>query len=113
MSPEGLASALDVCEHRAATGPDVLKWRALLANRRMEFTRAHPSSQRGTMPVLQVRNFAQIKDARIEFGDLTILVGPQATGKSLVLQWFKAAKQCLWSGTAKSRSISHGTRTPM
>jgi hypothetical protein len=43
------------------------------------------------MPVLHVRNFAQIEDARIEFGDLTILVGPQATGKSLVLQWFKAA----------------------
>lgn len=42
------------------------------------------------MPVLEVRNFAQIENARIEFGDLTVLVGPQATGKSLVLQWFKA-----------------------
>lgn len=74
--------------HRARM---LLKWREVLVNRRMEFARARPATQRGTMPVLHVRNFAQIEDARIEFGDLTILVGPQATGKSLVLQWFKAA----------------------
>lgn len=43
------------------------------------------------MAVLEVRNFAQIERARIEFGDLTVLVGPQATGKSLMLQWFKMA----------------------
>ncbi|MBV9108090.1 MAG: ATP-binding protein, partial [Gemmatimonadetes bacterium] len=43
------------------------------------------------MTVLEVSNFAQIERARIEFGDLTVLVGPQATGKSLVLQWFKMA----------------------
>jgi hypothetical protein len=43
------------------------------------------------MVVLEVRNFAQIDRARIEFGDLTVLVGPQATGKSLLLQWFKMA----------------------
>jgi hypothetical protein len=43
------------------------------------------------MPVLEVRDFAQIKNAKIEFGDLTVLVGPQGTGKSVVLQWFKAA----------------------
>lgn len=41
------------------------------------------------MPTLDVSNFAQIGRARIEFGDLTVLVGPQATGKSLLLQWFK------------------------
>jgi len=41
--------------------------------------------------VLRVENFAQIVDARIEFGDLTVLVGAQGTGKSLVLQWLKAA----------------------
>ncbi|MBX3588434.1 MAG: AAA family ATPase [Ramlibacter sp.] len=43
---------------------------------------------------LQVRNFAQIRAADIDFGsagDLTILVGQQATGKSLVLQWLKLA----------------------
>jgi hypothetical protein len=58
----------------------------------MEFTTPRRATvERGTMPVLEVRDFAQIKHAKIEFGDLTILVGPQATGKSLVLQWFKAA----------------------
>lgn len=44
-----------------------------------------------TPDVLEVRNFAQIRRARIEFGDVTVLVGPQATGKSLVLQLLKAA----------------------
>jgi predicted ATP-dependent endonuclease of OLD family len=38
---------------------------------------------------LQVLNAGQIKDAKIEFGDLTVLVGPQATGKSIFLQLFK------------------------
>lgn len=40
---------------------------------------------------LTVRNFAQIAEADITFGDLTLLVGAQGTGKSLMLQWFKAA----------------------
>lgn len=80
--------SLNTATHRARM---LLKWREVLVNRRMEFSRARSTTQRGTMPVLHVRNFAQIEDARIEFGDLTILVGPQATGKSLVLQWFKAA----------------------
>lgn len=43
------------------------------------------------MTDLVVSNFAQVKDARISFGDLTVLVGPQATGKSLLLQWLKVA----------------------
>ncbi len=42
-------------------------------------------------PTLTVENFAQIKKASITFGDLTVLVGPQATGKSLLLQWLKFA----------------------
>lgn len=37
------------------------------------------------MTVLNVQDFTQIENAYIEFGDLTILVGPQATGKSLLL----------------------------
>ena len=41
------------------------------------------------MPILEVKNFAQIQEANVEFGDLTVLVGPQATGKSLLLQWLK------------------------
>jgi hypothetical protein len=40
---------------------------------------------------LVIRNFAQISEARIQFRDLTVLVGAQGTGKSLVLQWLKAA----------------------
>jgi hypothetical protein len=43
------------------------------------------------MNVLEVKRFAQIDYARIEFGDLTVLVGPQASGKSLLLQWLKIA----------------------
>ena len=43
------------------------------------------------MTVLEVKHFAQIDEARVEFGDLTVLVGPQASGKSLLLQWLKLA----------------------
>src|SRR5688572_12172810 len=43
------------------------------------------------MTTLDVSNFAQIEHAQVTFGDLTILVGPQATGKSLILQWLKIA----------------------
>lgn len=40
---------------------------------------------------LGIRNFAQIAQADLTFGDLTVLVGAQATGKSLALQWLKIA----------------------
>lgn len=40
---------------------------------------------------LRISNFAQIAEADISFGDLTVLVGAQATGKSLALQWLKTA----------------------
>jgi hypothetical protein len=40
---------------------------------------------------LRIKNFAQIAEADLEFGDLTVLVGAQGTGKSLALQWLKAA----------------------
>jgi len=40
---------------------------------------------------LEIRNFAQIDEVDLTFGDLTVLVGPQATGKSLALQWLKVA----------------------
>lgn len=43
------------------------------------------------MPRLRIRNFAHIADAALDFGDLTILVGAQGTGKSLALQWLKTA----------------------
>lgn len=41
--------------------------------------------------VLEVYNLAQIAHAKIEFGDLTVLVGPQGAGKSLLLQTWKLA----------------------
>ncbi len=40
---------------------------------------------------LGIRNFAQIAESNLTFGDLTVLVGAQATGKSLALQWLKIA----------------------
>lgn len=41
------------------------------------------------MTRLSVEHLAQINQAEIEFGDLTLLVGPQASGKSVLLQLFK------------------------
>ena len=39
-----------------------------------------------------VSNFGPINDVNISFGDLTILVGPQASGKSISLELLKLAK---------------------
>jgi hypothetical protein len=41
------------------------------------------------MQTLHVSHLGPIKDASAAFGDLTVLVGPQATGKSLFLQLLK------------------------
>jgi hypothetical protein len=41
------------------------------------------------LPTLQIENFGQIKQAELAFGDLTVLVGPQASGKSIALQLLK------------------------
>ncbi|MDQ7732005.1 AAA family ATPase [Halomonas sp. SpR1] len=41
------------------------------------------------MKKLHVEKIAQIKTADVQFGDLTLLVGPQASGKSIFLQLFK------------------------
>jgi hypothetical protein len=38
---------------------------------------------------IEVNNVGQIKQADVKFGDLTVLVGPQATGKSIFLQLLK------------------------
>lgn len=43
------------------------------------------------LPTLAVQNFAQLEDVVIPLADLTVLVGPQATGKSLVLEMMKLA----------------------
>ena len=41
------------------------------------------------MDTVTIQNIAQIHQAKVEFGDLTVLVGPQATGKSIFLQLLK------------------------
>jgi hypothetical protein len=38
---------------------------------------------------LLLENIGQIRKAEVTFGDLTVLVGPQATGKSIFLQFLK------------------------
>ena len=40
-------------------------------------------------PTLHIQNLGQIKEANLTFGDLTVFVGPQATGKSIALQLLK------------------------
>lgn len=41
------------------------------------------------LPTLDIQNLGQIKNASLAFGDLTVFVGPQATGKSIALQLLK------------------------
>ena len=41
---------------------------------------------------LCVRNFGPIRNVDVNFGDLTVLIGPQASGKSLFLELFKLVK---------------------
>ena len=38
---------------------------------------------------LELRNVGPIHRAEVQFGDLTVLVGPQAAGKSIFLQFLK------------------------
>lgn len=42
-----------------------------------------------TIQRLTLENVGQIRKADVEFGDLTVLVGPQASGKSIFLQFLK------------------------
>jgi hypothetical protein len=44
-----------------------------------------------TVSSLRLENVGQIVCADVTFGDLTVLVGPQATGKSIFLQFLKLA----------------------
>ena len=44
-----------------------------------------------TIPnTLSVRSFGPIREGNVTFGDLTVLIGPQASGKSLLVQLYKA-----------------------
>ena len=44
------------------------------------------------METLKIKNFGPISDVDVQFGDFTLLVGPQASGKSLFLELFKYIK---------------------
>ena len=41
------------------------------------------------MHTLKLQQVGQLTDANLTFGDLTVFVGPQATGKSIALQFLK------------------------
>ena len=41
---------------------------------------------------IAVKNFGPIREVNVELGDLTVLIGAQASGKSLFLQMFKLIK---------------------
>lgn len=45
-----------------------------------------------TAETFKVKDFGPIRNADVQFGDLTILIGPQASGKSLFLELFKLVK---------------------
>ncbi len=60
---------------------------------------------------LTIRNFAQIAQVDLSFGDLTVLVGAQGTGKSLALQWLKIAMDGRLVVTAL-REAGHATADP-
>lgn len=54
---------------------------------------------------LKVENFGPIKKADVTFGDLTVFVGPQATGKSILLQLYKLLVD---RGAIQSRLTHYG-----
>jgi putative AbiEii toxin of type IV toxin-antitoxin system len=55
--------------------------------------------------VLRIENFGPIRKVEVPFADITVLVGPQATGKSLVLQWLKLAVD---QGRILGALVEHG-----
>jgi len=57
------------------------------------------------MPTLGIQAVGQVKRAEIEFGDLTVLVGPQATGKSVLLQLLKLVVD---TGNVQAELRRHG-----
>ncbi|RKG73865.1 ATP-binding protein [Corallococcus sp. CA049B] len=54
--------------------------------------RTRKSRPTASKPIkLSIKNFAHLNNVDLTLGDLTVLVGPQGAGKSLALQWLKAA----------------------
>ncbi len=54
---------------------------------------------------LVLRDLGQLQDADVEFGDLTVLVGRQASGKTLFLELLKLAVDI---GLQQSQLTRHG-----
>lgn len=50
-----------------------------------------PIKKRKKRVAIRLENVGPISDAKVELGDLTVLVGPQASGKSVFLQTLKLA----------------------
>lgn len=57
------------------------------------------------MKHLEAKSFGPLSHADVTFGDLTVLIGPQATGKSLFVQLVKAIRD---AGSIRSELKSHG-----
>ena len=63
---------------------------------------------------LTIKNFGPIHEARLAFGDLTVFIGSQASGKSLALQLLKLLQAIpllqglrLVGGTALALQLGH------
>lgn len=65
------------------------------------------------MKKLQLHNIGQIASAELTFGDLTVLVGPQASGKSITLQWLKLlADTGLIQSQLSAYGLDYGNELP-
>jgi hypothetical protein len=82
---------LDRAPDEAAASADGAAAEARVPVPRKRLRRFARSAKPSKRTKLKIQNFAQIAEADLVFGDLTVLVGPQATGKSLALQWLKVA----------------------
>lgn len=58
-----------------------------------------------SVPRLTMTNVGQLSEADVEFGDLTVLVGPQASGKTVFLELLKLA---IDTGYIHSQLTTHG-----
>ena len=73
-----------------------------------------PDNGNKTRPVrtLTVKNFSVIKEAKLEFGKITVLIGPQASGKSLLCKlafFFEQRVSELVLDGARNRASLHQT----
>jgi hypothetical protein len=57
------------------------------------------------MSTLELTSVGQLRHSRLTFGDLTVLVGPQASGKSIALQFLKLMVD---AGQVQEEFVRHG-----